>query len=170
MFLNRNKYKLVAAISILLIAGFLVTSLARFFVSRASLRSEIVLNELPLTSDNIYSEIRHDLLRPVFISALMATDAFLRDWVLSGESDVRLVVKYLKEIQTQHDTFTSFFVSEESRNYYHADGVLKTISPNEPRDAWYFRVRAMTGDYEINVDPDLANKDAMTILYQLPGL
>jgi len=37
------------------------------------------------------------------------------------------------------------------------------ISPDEKRDQWYFRVKNMKDDYEINVDPDLANKDEMTI-------
>lgn len=160
---NRDKYKLVTVIVGLLATGFLVTSLASYFVARESLRSEIERNELPLTSDNISSEIRHDLSRPVFISALMATDTFLRDWVIGGEIDEGQIIKYLKEIQTQHDTFTSFFVSDKTGIYYHADGVLKKISPDEERDKWYYRVREMKEDYEINVDPDLANEDAMTI-------
>lgn len=44
MFWNRQKFRLVAAISLLLVAGFLVTSFTSYFVSRASLRSEISLN------------------------------------------------------------------------------------------------------------------------------
>lgn len=150
-------------IVVLLATGFLATSLASYFVARESLRAKISLNELPLTSDNIYSGIRHDLSRPVFLSALMASDTFLRDWVIDGEIDESQIIKYLKEIQTKYHTFTTFFVSEKSRKYYHADGILKMVSPDEERDRWYFRVREMKADYEINVDPDLANKDAMTI-------
>ena len=163
MFDGQNKYRLVLAISVLLVAGFLATSLASYFVAREALRAKIALNELPLTSDSIYSEIRHDLLRPVFISALMATDTFLRDWVIGGEVDPEKVTKYLKEIQVKHGTYTSFFISERSRIYYHADGILKKVAPEEERDRWYFRVREMKADYEINVDPDMANQDAMTI-------
>ena len=160
---NKNKIRLILIITLLLAAGFLATSLASYYVARAALRSEIARNELPLTSDSIYSEIRHDLLRPVFISSLMATDTFLRDWVIGGEIDKDRIVKYLKEIQVKHGTYTSFFVSEKSRIYYHADGILKKVSPDEARDRWYFRVREMADDYEINVDPDMANQDAMTI-------
>lgn len=159
----KNKIRLILIITLLLAAGFLATSLASYYVARSALRSEIARNELPLTSDSIYSEIRHDLLRPIFISSLMATDTFLRDWVIGGEIDKDRIVKYLKEIQVKHGTYTSFFVSEKSRIYYHADGILKKVSPDEPRDRWYFRVREMTQDYEINVDPDMANQDAMTI-------
>ena len=79
----------------LLAKGFLVTSLASYFVARQSLRARIALSELPLTSDNIYSKIRHDLSRPVFLSTMMATDTFLRDWILEGEIDKRQIIKYL---------------------------------------------------------------------------
>ena len=160
---KNEKAKLVAAISVLLITGFLITSFASYFASRTSLRSEISLKELPLTSDNIYSEIQRDLLRPVFISSLMATDTFLRDWVIGGENGEEQITKYLKEIQIKYKAFTSFFVSEKTRKYYHSSGVLKTVMPEEERDSWYFRVRDMKDDYEINVDPDMANKDALTI-------
>ena len=158
-----NKVKLLTVISTLLIAGFLATSLASYFVSRASLRSRITRNDLPLTSDNIYSEIQRDLLRPIFISSLMATDTFLRDWVIQGEQEINQVNRYLNEIKEKYGTLTSFFVSERSKNYYYAGGLLKQISETDERDIWYFRVRNMKTDYEINIDPDMANKDTMTI-------
>lgn len=163
MLWNIKNFKLVSAVSLFVVAGFLVTSLASYFVSRASLRSEISQNELPLTSDNIYSEIQRDLLRPVFISSLMATDTFLRDWVMDGEKESEQMTRYLKEIKIKYNTFTSFFVSEKTGNYYHFDGILKKISPDENRDRWYFRVKEMKEIYEINVDPDMANRDTMTI-------
>ena len=93
----------------------------------------------------------------------MANDTFLRDWVIQGEKDEKKIRKYLNEVMLKYNTFTSFFVSEKTRIYYHADGILKTVQENEPRDAWYFRVRQMAPDYEINVDPDMANQDALTV-------
>jgi len=160
---HNSKTVLVPIITALLVVGFLVTSLASFFVSRASLRKEISYNELPLTSDNVYSEIQRDLLTPIFISSTMATDTFLRDWVLNGEIGPENIEKYLNEIKQKYNTVSSFFVSDKTMNYYYADGILKTVSQNEPRDQWYFRVKNMTDDYEINVDPDMANQDQMTI-------
>ena len=78
--LGQDNRRLILVLSILLIAGFLFTSLASYFTSRSSLRSQIAQHELPLTSDNVYSEIQRDLLRPIFISSLMSHDTFLRDW------------------------------------------------------------------------------------------
>ncbi len=158
---NRKRFLMI--ISILIITGFLLTSLISFFMSRSSLLNRIQTTELPLTTDNIYSEIQRDLLKPVFISSLMANDTFLRDWILSGEGNEIQIRKYLKEIQDKYSTFTSFLVSENSGNYYHSGGILKKVSPDEKRDIWYYRLKSIKPDYEINVDPDLANRDTMTI-------
>ncbi len=161
MFKKLNR--LMTAVVAILAIGFLATSLTSYYVSRASLRSEITQRSLPLTSDNIYSEIQRDLLQPVFISSLMAHDTFVRDWVLQGEINETEIIRYLKEIESKYGTVTSFFVSDQTGKYYYAKGTLKNIDPKEKRDEWYFRVKKMTSDYEINIDPDLANKDTMTI-------
>ncbi|ERI53092.1 hypothetical protein N878_00530 [Pseudomonas sp. EGD-AK9] len=68
---------------LLLPGGFLATSLASYYASRASIRHNIVNTELPLTSDNIYSEIQKDLIRPTQIASMMSHDTFLRDWALN---------------------------------------------------------------------------------------
>ncbi len=158
-----DKRKLIVMLSLLLSVGFAVIALVNYYVSKAAIRESIVANELPLTSDNIYSELQKDLIRPVFISSMMASDTFLRDWVVSGEKDVGRMTKYLHEVMAHYHTFTSFFVSDHTAIYYHADGVLKSVTPGEPRDKWYYRLRDMTAPYEINLDPDLANRDALTI-------
>ena len=161
--MKQRKNQLIIIIIVLFISGFLVASLTSFFAARSSLRSQITQSELPLTSDNVYSEIQHDLINPVFISFMMATNTFLQDWVTDRENDEEKITRYLKEVQAKNKTVTSFFVSEKTKKYYHADGLLKTISKDEERDKWYFRVREMKPDYEINVDIDMANNDAMTI-------
>lgn len=158
-----SRSKLVLIISLLLSAGFVVTSLVSYYVSRNEIRDSIINTELPLTSDNVYSEIQKDLVRPILISSMMARDTFLRDWVLSGERNVDQMTRYLNEIKEHYGTMASFFVSEKSRTYYSIRGVLKQVKDDDPRDAWYARVRDMKESHEINVDPDMANRDAMTI-------
>jgi diguanylate cyclase (GGDEF)-like protein len=158
-----DKRGLIAVLAVLLGCGFAATTLVSYQVSKASVRESIVANELPLTSDNLYSEIQKDLIRPIFVSSMMASDTFVRDWVLAGEKDDGSMVKYLREVKQRYGAFTSFFVSDRTRTYYQTEGVLKKVAQSEPRDAWYFRVRDMQAPYEINVDPDLANKDALTI-------
>ncbi|MHB1360349.1 MAG: cache domain-containing protein [Rhodocyclaceae bacterium] len=158
-----DRRSLLLLVSFLLFAGFFATTLFGYFVSKQAIRDAIIEQDLPLTSSNIYSEIQKDLVRPVLISSTMASDTFVRDWVLQGERNVGEMARYLGEIKKSYGAFSSFFVSEKSGNYYTSAGVLKQVSRTEPRDAWYYRVSAMAADYEINVDPDLANQDAMTI-------
>lgn len=143
--------------------GFLATSLASYYAALDSIRSNIVNTELPLTSDNVYSEIQKDLVRPVLISSMMARDTFVRDWVMNGEQDIAQMTRYLREVQEHYGAVTSFFVSERTRTYYHGTGVLKQVEQREPRDAWYFRVRELQAPYEINVDVDMANQDRLTV-------
>ncbi|MCP1500208.1 diguanylate cyclase (GGDEF)-like protein [Pseudomonas migulae] len=157
-----SQRSLVLTLIALLGAGFLATSFLSYYASRASIRDNIVNTELPLTSDTVYSEIQKDLVRPILISSMMSRDTFMRDWVVNGEKDPDQMTRYLNEVMTHYGAYTAFFVSNGTLTYYHAKGVLKQVKVTEPRDAWYFRVRDMADPYEINVDPDLANKDNLT--------
>jgi diguanylate cyclase (GGDEF)-like protein len=157
------KYRLLIWLTLILVSGFVATSLASYLASRDAIEQGISEQTLPLTGDNIYSEIQKDILRPVFISSLMAHDTFVRDWILNGEKAPGQIVRYLGEVKKKYGTITSFLVSDQSRRYYYAEGTLKSVREGEPRDDWFFRVRKMTPDYETNVDADMANRDSMTI-------
>jgi len=161
--MRNRKLRFVALLAVLLITGFLFTSFVSYFTAHESIRNHVAKTTLPLTSDNIYSEIQRDLLRPIFISSMMAKDTFVRDWVLNGEKDTNAIIKYLKEIQIHYGTVTSFFVSDKSRQYYHSTGVLKPVNQIDKLDAWYFRVQKMHEDYEINVDIDTADRSSLTV-------
>ena len=158
-----DRRRLLFMLGLLLCAGFMATSLFSYFVSRDSIRSSIVELELPLTSDNIYTEIQKDLVRPIFVSSMMASDTFLRDWVLHGEKNVDQMTRYLKEVQQRYGAFTSFFISERSATYYQTQGILKQVSPNDSHDNWYYQVRDLDTPYRIDVDSDQANGNRLTI-------
>ena len=166
---SSSQLPLILLLLLMLGSAFFATSMVSYQSAIRSLRDAIVNTELPLTSDNIYSEIQKDLVRPVLIASMMARDTFVRDWILAGEQDPQQMTRYLREVQEHYGTFTSFLVSERSATYYQAKGILKQVNEAEPRDAWYYRVRAMREPYEINVDVDLANQDHLTffINYQV---
>ncbi|MBI1205712.1 MAG: diguanylate cyclase [Azospirillum sp.] len=155
--------RLLLTVTALLVAGFLTTNLVSFHVSRLALKTTILHNELPLTSSNIYSEIQADLLRPIFISSLMAHDTFLRDWLLAGERDVDKITRYLNEFRAKYDVFTSYLISDKTQQYYHFSGPTKKVSEADGRDVWFFRVKAMTEPYEINIDYNQAQGNDITI-------
>lgn len=150
-------------VTAILVAGFLTTNILSFQVSKNALRTTILNNELPLTSDNIYSEIQTDFLRPVLVSSLMANDTFLREWVTDGERDTGKIIRYLDNIRNRYDAFTAFFISNKTLAYYHFSGPARTIDKNNPEDDWFFRVRDMKDQYEINVDDNEQQGGAITI-------
>ena len=160
---NRRRFSLLLAI--LLLSGFVTTSWLSYRVAHESIEAKISNDAMPLTTDNIYSEIQHDLFKPIFISSLMAQDTFVRDWKLNGENNPKNLIKYLNEIQEKYQTVTSYFISEASRNYYHSTGIIKKISEADSQDKWYFHVKNLPESvpYEVNVDNDTADDGKLVV-------
>jgi hypothetical protein len=102
------KAKLVSALSVILLVAFVATSVVNYRVSRDAVREELLTTGLPLTRDTIHSELRAELMRPLFVSSLMGTDTFLRDWALDGERDTQSVRKYLEEIRNRYGSSRPF--------------------------------------------------------------
>lgn len=82
-----RKGSFIASTSILLLLGFSAISLISYYVANSTLNQHIRTNTLPITSDNIYSEVQRDLLQPILVSSLMAQDTFVHDWIINGEAD-----------------------------------------------------------------------------------
>ena len=154
---------LIAIIALLLAVAFLVTNLLGFEATKAALRRAIVEDELPLTSDTVFSAIQSDLLKPVVISSMMANDVFLREWAEGDERNVGKIAGYLDAIKLKYKAFTAFFVSEKTHDYYFEKGILRTVLPTSPHDAWYYRVQSMRPEYEINIGSDMSHGGAPTI-------
>ncbi len=94
-----KKYWIILVIVFLLLGAFATTLLTSYFVAYRALGDEIREHTLPLTGDNIYSEIQMDLLLSIHISSLMAHDTFVWDWVLDGENDSERIISYLGQIR-----------------------------------------------------------------------
>lgn len=155
--------KLTAIIGILLVAGFLTVNIANYRISSQSVRETLVNNELPLTSNNIYSEIQASLLRPIYISSLMANDTFLKDWMVEGEKDTGKVTRYLDAIRRHYHVSSTFVVSAQTQRYYYYDGILKTISPDVPKDSWFFTMQTHPESYRVDLDYNEANQNQLTV-------
>lgn len=159
----RTKWFFVSSLVALLLSGIIATSFISYHVANDSIVRQLEEQMLPLTSDNIYSEIQRDLLQPLLISSLMANDTFVHNWATDSQRDPLRMAEYLGHIRQKYGTITSFFVSEETRLYYHSTGVLKQVSEDDPADAWYFRSRDSKEEYEINVDRDTAEPSRISV-------
>lgn len=163
-----SRQKLSIILALLIILGFGITSWLSYNVAHNSLQNQLKNETLPFTSDNIYSEIQQDLLSPVLISSIMAQDTFVRRWALEhphNNSDSREITQYLTEIQSRNNIITSFFISDLNKRYYHPSGGNRSVSKDDPEDAWYFRALNLpTGkNYEINIDKDKAFPDRWAV-------
>jgi diguanylate cyclase (GGDEF)-like protein len=161
--IDRQRKRLFIVLALLLLAAFVTTLLLSYFIARATIRTNIIEQELPLTGDSIYSEIQRDVIKPVFVSDQMAHNTFMRDWVLGGQRDTTQLTRYLKEVKERYGAITAFFASEATFRYYNHDGYQLTLRADEPRDQWFMRVRQMKDAYESNIDSDKTNKDAITV-------
>ena len=94
-----EKFRLLALISLILVAGFFATGWLSYQSSTAAMRDTLVEKNPPLTSDNVYSEIQKDILLPIYISAQMAQNTLLQDWLSAGEQDETRIVKYLNSVE-----------------------------------------------------------------------
>jgi diguanylate cyclase (GGDEF)-like protein len=153
-----DKRKLMLMLSLLLSVAFVATSMASYWTSKNSIRDSMLRNELPLTSMNIYYEIRKELARPAIIASMMASNSFLNDWLVTGEKDVKKITQFLLQIKASHGVASAFFISDATKNYYTANGILKRVEKYDPQDSWSLQ----TNTHEVDIDRNKNNQDNLT--------
>ena len=155
--------RIIPLIGVVLAVGFLITNTVSYIIAATAMRQSIVETELPLTGSNIYSEIQTDLVRPILVSSLMANDTFVQDWLHTGETDLTAITRYLKKIQKQYNAFTAFLISRDTQAYYHFSAPPRHVKRDDPADSWFFRSIDASAPYEVNVDINKQQDDAVTV-------
>ena len=159
----RSYYKFTFLLVMVLVVGFAVISIVNYQVTKASIRRTIIKQDLPLTMNNIYSDLSAELTRPLLVASSMATDTFLKDWVIDGEKNEDRIRKYLFDIKKKYGFFSTFFISAHSLKYYHFNGVNKVVSPTDSHDVWYYRFINLKKNYDFEVDVNEASQGILTI-------
>lgn len=155
------KFKIIVAIGALLLTASITSSIVNYRSDVNFAQLQLKNISLPLSKDNIYTEIQQRVVKPLIVSSLMASNTFVRDWVLDGEQDERRIRKYLKEIQVKYGMFTAFLVSDITKNYYHSKGVIDIINKNNNDDSWFFDFKKKKEIYEVNIDHDNDISDSL---------
>ncbi|QJT09420.1 sensor domain-containing diguanylate cyclase [Oceanidesulfovibrio marinus] len=158
---HRNAFLII--ITLVLLFSFLGISALNYSITRSSIRQEIIQNDLPLTRDNIYSDITSELMRPIMVASSMANDSFLKDWTKEGEKDLSQITNYLRQIRNKFGYFSTFFVSAKTLTYYHYMGVHKYIKPDNAHDQWYYDFIASGKEHDLDVDTDEASDNILTV-------
>jgi len=146
------KYKIIAVIATLLLGVSIISSVVNYWIDVRATQEQLKNISLPLSIDNIYTEIQQRMIEPLIVSSLMANNTFVKDWVIDGEKDIRHITKYLKEVQDKYSMFTTFLVSDTTKNYYHPKGLIDTINIDNNEDDWFFNFKKSEQLYEVNLD------------------
>lgn len=160
--ISRKQRQITWLIAVILLAGTAVNLLINYSSSRDKVRQDIIEQGLPLTGDNIYSEISKDVVRPILVSSLMAHDTFVRDWMVAGEHSPTPIARYLSEIRNRYQTSSSFVVSRATLNYYSPAGIARKVVPQQAMDRWFAEALNSPHDYVLNIDTDQQNGNKLT--------
>ena len=165
----KSKYKVVILITSLLIILSIAISTINYFVSLNTAQNQLKNQALPLSLDNIYTDIQKSIIEPYLVSSLMATDTFVQDWLINEEDNSDKIVKYLEAIKNKYHMFNTFLVSEKTKNYYTQDGLIEQVKKSKESNQWYFRFKSIQNRHEINLDMNehLSNNLIMFINYKI---
>ncbi|WP_417357228.1 diguanylate cyclase [Gallaecimonas pentaromativorans] len=144
---------------------FFLMSWSSYRVAQRSISQQIEHNSLPLTSDNVYSQIQRDLVQPTFVATLMAHDTFVRDWAMQATPSATPMQRYLAEIDQRFDTIIAFFVRDADRRLYLPDAADHIIDATSHRYDWYEKVKALPENkpYLVTVGMDPERQGQMDI-------
>lgn len=146
------KYAVVSIITFLLISLSIGTSVLNYVKSLAETEKQLKQSSLPLSVDNIYTEIQKNIIEPNLISSMMASNTFLKDWLIHEEENVEKITRYLATIKNKYNMFNTFLVSHKSKKYYSSKGLLEKVEKDNPNNQWYFKFKDIQSKHEINLD------------------
>ncbi|MDK2061759.1 sensor domain-containing diguanylate cyclase [Aliarcobacter butzleri] len=167
--LLKSKYKVVVLITILLIFFSILPSVVNYIVSLNNAQNQLKEQALPLSLDNIYTDIQKNIIQPYLVSSMMANDTFVQEWLTNDEENNQRIERYLEAIKNKYDMFNTFLVSDKTKNYYTQSGFVEKIDENNPTDKWYFNFKNTQNKHEINLDfnEHLSNNLIMFINYKI---
>ena len=147
-----SKYKIIVIVLSLLLILSIGISTINYKISLDSTQKQLITQSLPLSVDNIYTEIQKQVIEPYLVSSMMANDTFVLDWIKNEETSVIKIQHYLESIKNRYGMLSAFLVSENTHNYYTENGFLEKVKTDNPTNQWYFTFKNSSKKTEINID------------------
>jgi len=137
-------------LSILIVSAFALNS------SRGIILEAAIERELPAALGEVANSLDAHLLLPVTVSQTMSSNVYSQQFIADGEkeNEHQQLVTYLKNIQGEFNTITSFLVSANSGHYFTPGGLFKTLSPQNSKDQWFYGFMKSGKQYELTLDVD----------------
>ena len=146
------KYKIIYIIIFLLLVLSISLSFLNYMITLKSTQEYLENTSLPLSTDNIYSEIQTHLIEPNLVASMMAQDTFLKEWLLNDEESDTKIKAYLESIKTKYKMRSVFLASQKTQNYYLSRGFIEKMQEQNPTNAWYYKFKDGAAQHEINID------------------
>ena len=165
----KSKYRILIQISLFLTIIAIAISMTNYYISLKSSKQQLKTVSLPLSLDNIYTEIQKNIIQPYLVSSMMANDTFVQNWLKNSEENQNQITEYLSAIKNKYNMFSTFLVSNITDNYYTQDGFIEKVTPVNPQNKWYFKFIQDQNMHEINIDANqnLSNTLMMFINYKI---
>ena len=145
-------YKMIFIIVFLLFGLSVSTSILNYKVSLEFAHTQLQKESLPLTIDNIYTEIQKHIIEPNLVASMMSQDTFLKEWLINREQSTKDIQQYLESIKNKYSMFTTFLVSQKTQNYYTSKGFIEKINADNKTNNWYYTFKNSHLTHEVNLD------------------
>lgn len=162
MFANLNiTQKLIFSIGILLTITIAASTLVNNNLMRHMVDEQLATQELPTALSDVRNGIRTELGTATTLASAVADNTYIQQWLLNGEdgAEANLVTTQLKHTVDTSNAATAFVVSKNSGNYYLEKGLLKTLSPSNDRDAWFYNFLNSSQPFALDVARSESNQE-----------
>lgn len=126
------------------------------YMMRSLIEERVIEQELPATLGDIRGQVSELINTPILVSEEIANNQYLINALKNDDSaEVQdEITQYLNRVYTNRNAVAAFAVSNLSRNYYTADGILKQVSPSVERDQWFYDFVESDDQQALNFDVD----------------
>jgi len=165
----KSKYKILIQISLFLTFIAISISMVNYYITLKQSKEQLTKVSLPLSLDNIYTEIQKNIIQPYLVSSMMANDTFVQNWLKNPNQKQEEIIEYLSAVKNKYSMFSTFIVSNITLHYYTQDGLIETVDKKNQHNQWYFKFIHDQNTHEINIDSNkkLSNSLIMFINYKI---
>ncbi|WP_372870136.1 methyl-accepting chemotaxis protein [Shewanella sp.] len=157
---NLKQYKIKTVVSagmaLALFLSMLLSTLIYISQFSAMFRQITEDQHLPNLLGKASAEIETALAEPMSMAKAIAANHYAKAWQARGESPDELpeLTAFLNAFTTDPRVITVFWISVDSGNYYTKEGLFKSLSRSNERDAWFYAYLDSGKPVELALDTD----------------
>ncbi len=164
------KIKLMLSVTAIIVVMMIISGVINNNISFNIIYNRIISNEAPASVSYIAETFEKSISNAINISKLIADNPFFHSWIKNGEgADTKKdAIGFLEEVK-KHNMDYVFMVSAKSNTYYTEKGVFKIISPDVPRDSWFYTTIKANQKTTIHIERAEKTNNLMAFINVLMG-